>query len=444
MTCDALSSEVDAAKAFLKGLRGHPRPTHQNGYITRIQANVVRAKMEGMHIGEECLLQNPDGGAAIRAEVIGMIGDEVLLAPSGDIDGLSTKAFVIKSGQAAQAPCGDDLLGRVIDPFGKPLDDGDPIAEFTDLHSTPPNAMRRPIIADPFETRVRVIDGLLTMGRGQRIGLFGAAGVGKSVLLSQIVRGAVADVVIVALIGERGREVAEFVEGNLGEEGLKKSCVIVSTAERPAAERLRAAYTATAAAEYFRDQGKSVLLLIDSATRVARAIREIGLAAGELPVRRGFPPSTFTRLPQLLERAGNNENGSITAIYTVLVEGDDDNADPVADEMRSLLDGHVILSRQLASRGQFPAIDALRSKSRVMDAVADKDHINAARSMMASMAKLEELELLLQVGEYQPGSDPEADQAIEKRDQIFNFLRQRPDEYADLAEAADGVKGMFA
>lgn len=415
-----------------------------HGKITKILGNMIRATMTDARIGEECVLVDPTTNETIRAEIIGMDGGEVLLAPGDAIEGLSTRAQVMRTGKGAMSPCGEALLGRVVDAYGDPLDGGAPIETFTRLRRSPPSAMERTIIDTPLETGIRAIDGLLTLGKGQRVGLFGSAGVGKSVLLSEIVKGASADIVIVGLIGERGREVAEFINNNLGEEGLAKACVFVSTADRPATERLRAAYAATAAAESFREKGLSVLLLIDSATRVARATREIGLAAGELPVRRGFPPSTFASLPRLLERAGSDANGTITAIYTVLVEGDNDDTDPVADELRSLLDGHIILSRKLAEKGQYPAIDVLRSRSRVMDAIVDPQHVDAARRLNKHLAKLNEIELLLQVGEYKPGGDRDADAALEARAEILAFLQQGSGEHTNLNDCRARLIGAVS
>ncbi len=407
-------------------------PQHIRGRILRIEGTMIRATLDNARIGEECLLEDPETGRTLTAEVVGFDDGAVILAPGGSTRGLSNQAAVLATGILPKAPAGADMLGRVIDAYGEPLDEGGPIARNAPLHRDPPAPLTRPIVSDVFSTGVRAIDGMLTMGAGQRMGIFGAAGVGKSTLLSQIIRNSKADAVVLGLIGERGREVREFLDRDLGEEGLKKAAVVVATSDRPATERLRAAYSAIAAAEAFRDEGKSVLLLLDSVTRVARAIREIGLAAGEPPVRRGFPPSTFAILPQLVERAGRDPKGAITAFYTVLVEGDDDNADPVADEVRSLLDGHIILSRKLAGAGHFPAIDVLTSKSRIMDGIVSGAHSKAARDVVAMLSKLEDVEFLVQVGEYKEGSDPAADRALSKRDAIHDILRQGTDEPADF------------
>jgi type III secretion protein N (ATPase) len=302
-----------------------------------------------------------------------------------------------------------------------------------DIQSAPPNPLLRAAISRPLPSGVRAIDSLLTCAEGQRIGIFAAAGGGKSTLLGMLARGAKADVVVVSLVGERGREVNEFLEDSLGEEGRKRSVVIVATADRPALERARAAMTATAIAEDFRDQGKRVLLLVDSATRHARALRDIGLAVGEPPTRRGFPPSVFSALPQLVERAGNGARGSITAFYSILVE-DEEQPDPIAEEMRSLLDGHIVLSRKLGGAGHFPAIDILDSASRVMTRVTSKEHQAAAREARKSLGKYREIELLIQLGEYKPGSDADADQAIARWPKLNEHLRQSADRLTTFEE----------
>ena len=425
---------ADALAQRLRERASRATAVRVHGRVTRIGGTVVHAALPEGRIGEEVILRDPATREEITAEIVGFAGEEAVLAPGGAIEGLSNRAEVIPTGRRPMGPSGAALLGRVVDAFGRALDGGAPVAADRILDADPPAPLSRPVISEPFVTGLRAIDGLLTFGRGQRVGLFGAAGVGKSTLLGQIVRGAEADAIVVGLIGERGREVAEFLERDLGLEGRKRAAVIVSTSDRPATERLRAAMAATAAAEAFRAEGRNTLLLIDSATRVARALREIGLSAGEPPVRRGFPPSTFARLPRLVERAGLDGRGAITALYTILVEGDDDNADPVADEMRSLLDGHVVLSRDLAQAGHYPAIDVGRSKSRVMDAVTSLDQQAQARRVNAWLAKLRDVELLVQVGEYTPGGDAVADAALAAKDGIEAFLRQAPSERLALAD----------
>jgi type III secretion protein N (ATPase) len=323
------------------------------------------------------------------------------------------------------------LLGRVISPLGRALDDQpwppSDIDGFYPVDGFPPSPLTRDVIKEPLQLGVRAIDGLLTCALGQRIGIFGEPGLGKSTLLASIVRGTSADVVVVGLIGERGREVREFIEKQLGPDGMRRSVVVVATSDRPAMERAKAAYVATAIAESFRDRGSRVLLLMDSLTRFARAQREIGLAAGEPPTRRGYPPSLFAALPRLVERAGPAQVGAITAIYTVLVEGDM-TLDPVAEEVVSLLDGHIVLSRELGQRNHFPAIDVLRSRSRLMDAVVPREHKADAARIRELMARHAEVELLLRVGEYKPGSDGLADEAVAKIDRINAFLCQTSDE----------------
>ena len=421
---DTFADENDPLLTRLRARAQRVEAVELRGRITRILGCVLHARLAGGRVGEECLLRDPVSRIEISAEIIGFDGEEAVLAPCGDVRGLSARTEVIPTGAEPLAPAGPELLGRVIDGFGRPLDGGPMVAGRAALNAEPPLPLDRPVIDTPFVTGVRAIDGMLTMGEGQRMGIFGSAGAGKSTLLSQIVRGADTDAVVLGLIGERGREVAEFLERDLGPEGRKRTAVFVATSDRPATERLRATLAATACAEELRRMGMRVLLLIDSATRVARALRELGLSAGEPPVRRGFPPSVFAALPRLVERPGRTRDGVITAIYTVLVEGDDDNADPVADEMRSLLDGHIILSRDLAARGHYPAIDVLRSKSRVMSAVVQAPQIAQSQRIAARLAKLEEIEVLVQVGEYRSGSDPLADEALAMRQPTDAFLRQ--------------------
>lgn len=416
-------------------------PVRVSGRITRIRGTVLHAVLPSGRLGEEVTLRDPITRESMAAEIIGFEGEEAVLVPSGEVRGLSSRAEVIGTGRLPLAPAGDALLGRVVDSFGRPLDGGAVVEASWPLDSDPPPPLSRPPIDRPFVTGVRAIDGPLALGRGQRVGVFGSAGTGKSSLLSQIIRCAEADAIVLGLIGERGREVADFL-ADLGPEGRSRAAVIVATSDRSPTERLRAAFAATAAAEAFRAQGKDTLLLVDSATRVARAMREIGLSAGEPPVRRGFPPSTFARLPRLVERAGRTEEASITALYTILVEGDDDDADPVADEMRSLLDGHIILSRKLAQRGHYPAIDVPRSKSRVMGAVADEGTMTASRTLAEWMGKLEDVELLVQVGEYTPGGDPVADAALAAKAGIDGFLRQSSHERSSLDQTRAALAAL--
>jgi type III secretion protein N (ATPase) len=323
------------------------------------------------------------------------------------------------------------------------MDGGPPIQtkDVYPVYANPPNPMTRRVIDQPLPLGLRVLDGLLTCGEGQRMGIFAAAGGGKSTLLSCLVKGAKVDVTVLALIGERGREVREFIERDLGPEGMKRAVLVVSTSDCSPMERLKASYVATAIAEYFRDQDQRVLLLMDSVTRFGRALREIGLAAGEPPTRRGFPPSVFSSLPRLMERAGNSDKGSITALYTVLVEGDD-MTEPIADETRSILDGHIVLSRRLASANHYPAIDVLASVSRVMNAVTGKEHRAAASRFRSLLAKYAEVELLLQIGEYKKGADPLADEAIAKIDKLNAYLKQGLNEPSGFDAAIKGLQEL--
>jgi type III secretion protein N (ATPase) len=411
-------------------------PVEMRGKVVQVAGTIVKAVVPGVKIGEICTLRNPYDDWELKAEVVGFAQEAALLTPLGDIQNLSTATEVIPSGSVHLVPVGPDLLGRVLDGLGRPMDGGAPIQtkDFYPVYANPPNPMTRRIIDRSLPLGLRVLDGLLTCGEGQRLGIFAAAGGGKSTLLSCLVKGAKVDVTVLALIGERGREVREFIERDLGPEGMKRAVLVVSTSDCSPMERLKASYVATAIAEYFRDQDQRVLLLMDSVTRFGRALREIGLAAGEPPTRRGFPPSVFSSLPRLMERAGNSDRGSITALYTVLVEGDD-LTEPIADETRSILDGHIVLSRRLASANHYPAIDVLASVSRVMNAVTGKEHRAAASRFRSLLAKYEEVELLLQIGEYKKGADPLADEAIAKIDKLNAYLKQGLDERSDFDEA---------
>jgi type III secretion protein N (ATPase) len=363
----------------------------------------------------------------------------------GELYGLSASTEVIPTGSMHRVPVGPALLGRVVDGLGEPMDVAErgPLvtSETAPVYRDAPAPLQRRVIDSPLPLGLRAIDGLLTCGEGQRLGIFAAAGGGKSTLLAMLVKGADVDVVVVALIGERGREVREFIEHDLGPEGVARSVLVVATSDRPSMERAKAAFVATAIAEYFRDQGRRVLLLMDSVTRFARAQREIGLAAGEPPTRRGFPPSVFATLPRLMERAGQSDKGSITALYTVLVEGDD-MTEPVADETRSILDGHIILSRKLAAANHYPAIDVLASVSRVMSAIVAPEHRQAAGRVRELLSKYDEVELLVQIGEYQQGTDAEADAALARIDAINRFLCQATDERSGFDEAVGQLQAL--
>ena len=436
------------------------RTVTQRGRIVQAFGTLLRASGVHARIGQQCRIVDahlPDGaGEAILAEVVGFSDGHALLVPLSSLQGMALDAEVEVLGASSELPFGDALLGRVIDCFGRPLD-GKPLPSLParrPLHADAPHPLERQPVTQALATGVRAVDSLLTVGRGQRIGVFAMAGGGKSTLLGMLARqacaareAAAADaprrVNVVALIGERGREVREFIDDSLGPEGLANSVVIVSTSDRPAMERVRAAHAATAIAEGFREHGDEVVLLMDSVTRFARALREIGLAIGEPAVRRGFPPSVFAELPRLFERAGNDARGSITGFYTVLVE-DEDGSDPVGEEVRSILDGHFVLSRKLAQAQHYPAIDPLASASRVFSRVASPAHRRAAARARELMARHAEIEFLLRVGEYKPGSDALADEAIAKQAAIRALLCQPPDESSAFDEALQRLQAVSA
>ncbi|MBE7427197.1 MAG: FliI/YscN family ATPase [Ideonella sp.] len=436
--------------ALLRTLQG-TRTVAEFGRVVQAGGTVLRATGLRARIGQQCRILEPGAtrceAEPLLAEVIGFAGSEAILAPYGALQGVAVGAAVQALAEEAQVPCGPALLGRVVDAFGRPLDDRPPPAgpglQHTPLHAHAPSPLKRRGVDHPLATGVRAIDAALTVGEGQRVGIFAMAGGGKSTLLGMLARQAKADVNVIALVGERGREVREFLDESLGEEGLARSVVVVSTSDRPALERVRAAYAATAIAEGFRREGKRVLLLVDSVTRFARGLRELGLSAMEPPVRRGYPPSVFAELPKLFERAGNDAHGSITAFYTVLAE-DDDNSDPVAEEVRSILDGHIVLSRALAQAAHYPAIDVLGSASRVFTRVAERAHRDAAAQLRSLMARFNEVEFLLRVGEYQAGSDPLADRAIERMPAVKALLQQRSDEATDIAETIATLQQVVA
>lgn len=420
-------SEFDARR-YLERL-SDARTVEVQGRVRSAVGLLVRAVLPEAWIGELCEIRTRGRERPLLAEVVGFRGDEAALMPLGEMREIGTSSLVRGLGQSLSVRAGDGLLGRVLDGLGAPAD-GRPLEGCPDewpLYAPPPDPLARRPICRPFPTGVRAIDGLLTVGEGQRVGIFAGAGVGKSTLLGMIARNSAADVVVAALVGERGREVLEFLEGDLGAGGLARTVAIVATSDRPALVRLKAAYVATAVAEYFRARGARVLMLFDSVTRFARARREVGLAAGEPPARAGFPPSVFAELPQLLERTGNDATGSITAFYTVLVEGDD-HTEPVADEARAILDGHVVLSAERAARGAFPAIDVGRSASRVMTRVVDPEHLRAARRVRSLLSTYERERDLLMLGAYEAGADPRVDEAVAKISEIDAFLEQRPDE----------------
>jgi ATP synthase in type III secretion protein N len=414
------------------------------GRVAEAYGTIVRATGVMPAVGEICVLKNPNG-ATLQAEVIGVSAEHVTLTPLGRLEGISAQTLVMPTGKRQDVGVGNALLGRVLDANGQAID-GQPLApglERVPVYRDPPDPLTRPLIDTALATGVRVIDALLTCGRGQRMGVFAVAGAGKSTLLGMLARGARCDVTVVALIGERGREVQEFLTDNLGAEGLKRAVVVVATSDRPALERARAAQTATAIAEHFRDQGQSVLLLMDSVTRYARALRDVGLAVGEMPARHGFPPSVFAELPRLFERAGTSPQGSITAFYTVLME-DEDSGGPIEEEVRSILDGHIVLSRKLASASHYPAIDSLKSISRVMSRLATKEHEAAAQKARRLLAKHQEIELLIQLGEYKAGGDAEADAAVQRIGAIKKLLQQSPADLVAMEQTLEQLGKVVA
>lgn len=418
--------------------------TTVHGRITEIVGMLIKAVVPQVKMGEVCLIKRE--GDPLMAEVVGFTKEEVFLSPLGDMTGIGPSSEVIPMRMPLHIKVGPHLLGRVLDGLGNPLDEetkGPLVLEETySVINSPPDPLKRQMIKTPLSVGVRCIDGVLTVGKGQRVGIFSAAGIGKSTLLGMIARYAVADVNVISLIGERGREVREFIENDLGEEGLSRSVLIVSTSDQAAQMRINAAYVGTAIAEYFRDQGKTVILMMDSVTRFARALREIGLAAGEPPARAGYTPSVFATLPRLLERSGNSDRGSITAFYTILVAGDDIN-EPVSDEVRSILDGHIILSAELARQYHYPAIDVLSSISRVLTNICDKEHVQLIGKVREVLANYKKNELLIRIGEYKPGSDKNADFAIKYIDKVNRFLKQLTEEKSTFEETMQQLRALF-
>lgn len=414
----------------------------QRGRVRGAVGTSIRVSGISARIGQTCAMLGPASETVMMAEVVGIADGEALLAPLGDLRGLSNETEVVVRVGEDRVPVGESLLGRIVDARLQPLDGGPAIRadHHRPLYGEAPNPMQRERIERLVETGIRAIDGVLPLGRGQRVGVFAAAGGGKSTLLATLARQAEADAIVIALIGERGREVREFVEDNLGDAGLARSVVVVATSDRPALERARAAHAATAIAEGLRAEGRHVLLLMDSVTRFSRALREIGLATGEPPVRRGFPPSVFAELPRLFERTGTDAAGAITGIYTVLLEDEED--DPIGEEVRSLLDGHIYLSRKLAARGHYPAIDVLASQSRLMGQLTERAQQSAATALRTHLAKLDEIEILLQVGDYKPGQDTAADRALAQREALDAFLRQPLNERAPFPTTLALLRGF--
>jgi flagellum-specific ATP synthase len=416
-----------------------------NGRVTQVIGLVIESIGPNSSLGEVCVVKSKDGQDVCYSEVVGFRNNRVLSMVLGDASAVSPGSEIVASGRSLSVNVGPQLLGRVIDGLGKPIDGKGPIQadEIRSIYNTPPNPLERRRIDKPIATGIRSIDSILTCGKGQRIGIFAGSGVGKSVTLGIIARDTSADVNVIALVGERGREVGEFIDRELGPEGLRRSVVVVATSDQAALIRIKAGFMATSIAEYFRDQGQDVMLMMDSVTRLAMAQREVGLAIGEPPTTKGYTPSVFAMLPKLLERAGYSKEGSITGMYTVLVEGDD-MTEPVADAVRSILDGHIVLSRRLAAAGQYPAIDVLESISRVMPAITTSEHRQCAQKVLALLATYREAEDLINIGAYVKGSNPRIDKAISKIEAIRSFLKQTPEEKSSFDESLQRLTKLTA
>jgi flagellum-specific ATP synthase len=427
---------------YLDAVRGatlHRR----SGRIRQFFGSVVEADGPDAFLGEWCELRSDRHAAPVVAEVVGFKEGRVLLMPYGDLHGIRIGCEVVATGGSLEVPVGEALLGRVIDALGRPLDRAGPLPAMRryPLVREPINPLERVRIDQVLETGVKAIDTVLTLGRGQRIGIFSGSGVGKSTLLGMIARNMAADVNVIAMVGERGREVWDFIEDSLGEEGLARSVLVVATSDQPALLRAHAAFTATAIAEYFRDQGQDVVLTMDSVTRFAMARRELGLAIGEPPTARGYTPSVFAALPRLLERAGTRGQGSITGLYTVLVEADD-MTDPIADTIRAVVDGDIVLSRELANQRHYPAIDVLASISRLMPKIVSREELDAAQRLVAMLGRYEASRDMVEVGAYRAGTQPELDRIIERMTEIMAFLAQSPDDHVTRAEALAGLNAV--
>lgn len=415
-----------------------------NGKVCQVVGLVIESLGPSVSLGQICRIRSRDGGREDKAEVVGFKDNKVLLMPLGSMQGIAPGCEVVGDHSMFSVPAGPQLLGRVLDGLGNPIDGKGPLElpDMAPVYRDPPSPMERTRITEPIATGIRAIDSLLTCGKGQRVGIFSGSGVGKSVLLGMIARNTTADVNVIGLIGERGREVRDFIERDLGEQGLQRSVVIVATSDQPALVRLKGAFVATAIAEYFRDRGDDVMLLMDSVTRMAMSQREIGLAVGEPPTTKGYTPSVFAMMPKLLERAGKVERGSITGLYTVLVDQDDMD-EPIADAMRSILDGHIVLSRRLASMNHYPAIDVLPSISRVMTDVVPTEHRMKSQAVLEILAVYREAEDLINIGAYQQGSNPRIDQAIRIIDNVNSFLRQDIHEHTDWESSLAQLDELF-
>ncbi|KYO64588.1 flagellar protein export ATPase FliI [Thermovenabulum gondwanense] len=433
---------------FYRKIIANTETIRPKGKISKIVGLTMEAEGPIAEIGELCEISpyySKESGKSILAEVVGFNEDKIILMPLADIESIGPGWDVIALGEKLSVPVGENLLGRILDGLGNPIDGKGPIKNLTKypLNNNPPNPVDRKPIKEPLTLGVRAIDALLTCGKGQRIGIFAGSGVGKSTLLGMIARNSKADINVIALIGERGRELNSFIQKDLGEEGLRRSVVVVATSDNPPLIRTKGAFTATAIAEYFRDQGMDVMLMMDSITRFAMAQREVGLSAGEPPVSRGYTPSVFAVLPKLLERAGRGKVGSITGIYTVLVDGDDFN-EPISDAVRGILDGHIVLSRTLANMNFYPAIDVLSSISRLMDEVITEEHRRLSLRVKNILSVYKEAEELINIGAYKKGTNPKIDEALRYIDRVNNFLKQEINEKSTFEETFALLKDIFS
>jgi len=413
------------------------------GKVTKVVGLTVESIGPDASVNDLCEIISQDKSIVVKAEVIGFRDDRLLLMPYDDITGIGVGSMVLNRKEPLLVKVGDELLGQALDGLGNPMDMSTlSLSESYPVDAKAPDPMDRELIGEVLSLGVRAVDGLLTIGKGQRIGIFAGSGVGKSTLLGMFARNTKADINVIALIGERGREVKEFIERDLGPEGVKRSVLVIATSDKPALIRKKAAKTATAIAEYFRDKGKDVLLMMDSLTRFSMAQREIGLASGEPPVSRGYPPSVYSEMPKLLERAGNSDKGSITGLYTVLVDGDDFN-EPITDTARGILDGHIMLSRKLAQKNHYPAIDVLASISRVMSAIATSEHKKLAGKLKMVLATYQDAEDLINIGAYKSGTNKNIDYAMRKIEQVNEFLSQQVDEKADFEDTIHKLESIF-
>ncbi|GFZ83901.1 EscN/YscN/HrcN family type III secretion system ATPase [Paenibacillus marchantiophytorum] len=419
-------------------------PIRVNGKVTQVIGLTVESEGPDVSIGDLCYIYPHKSNKPLKAEVVGFRSNKVILMPLGDLDAIGPGCDVVGTGKPLTVQVGHELLGKVLDGLGQPLDGSflpSRMAQYS-TNNVPGNPLTRPRVLHPISVGVRCIDGLLTIGKGQRVGIFAGSGVGKSTLMGMIARNTSADVNVIALIGERGREVLDFIERDLGPEGLARSVVIVATSDQPALIRIKGAMIATSIAEYFRDRGLNVMMMMDSVTRFAMAQREVGLAVGEPPATRGYTPSVFAMLPRLLERSGTGPKGSITAFYTVLVDGDDMN-EPIADAVRGILDGHIVLNRNIANRGHYPAIDVLSSVSRVMKEIVPSEHMEAADQLKRLLSIYKDSEDLINIGAYQKGSNPNIDLAMDNIEAIWDFTKQKTSEKLTYEEAQERLIHEF-